>query len=144
MEWDIRSGLKTQMGEATRADHGTFDWNELMTRDPEKAKAFYAATLGWTFDAMPMAEGGTYWVAKMSDAPAGGIFTMDGPQFDGVPEHWFSYIAVDDVDARVERAEAEGGKILRPAFEVPGIGRIVILQDSNGAAMGWMTPAAQE
>ena len=126
------------------ADHGTFYWNELMTRDPEKAKAFYAATLGWTFDAMPMAEGGTYWVAKMSDAPAGGIFTMDGPQFDGVPEHWFSYIAVDDVDARVKRAEAEGGKILRPAFEVPGIGRIVILQDSNGAAMGWMTPAAQE
>ena len=126
------------------ADHGTFYWNELMTRDPEKAKAFYAATLGWTCDAMPMAEGGTYWVAKMSDAPAGGIFTMDGPQFDGVPEHWFSYIAVDDVDARVKRAEAEGGKILRPAFEVPGIGRIVILQDSNGAAMGWMTPAAQE
>ena len=57
MEWDIRSGLKTQMGEATMADHGTFYWNELMTRDPEKAKAFYAATLGWTFDAMPMAEG---------------------------------------------------------------------------------------
>jgi len=23
---------------------------------------------------------------------------------------------------------------------VPGIGRIVILEDSNGAAMGWMTP----
>ncbi len=125
------------------ANHGTFYWNELMTRDAEKAKAFYAATLDWTFDAMPMADGGTYWVAKVGDAPAGGIFTMDGPRFEGVPEHWFSYIAVNDVDARVERAEAEGGRILRPAFEVPGIGRIVILEDSNGAAMGWMTPAAQ-
>ena len=39
------------------ADHGTFYWNELMTRDAEKAKAFYGATLGWTFDAMPMPEG---------------------------------------------------------------------------------------
>ena len=35
------------------ADHGTFYWNELMTRDAEKAKAFCGATLGWTFDAMP-------------------------------------------------------------------------------------------
>jgi hypothetical protein len=47
------------------------------------------------------------------------------------------------VDARATRAEAAGGKIRRPAFDVPGIGRIVILEDSNGAAMGWMTPAAQ-
>jgi predicted enzyme related to lactoylglutathione lyase len=26
--------------------HGTFYWNELMTRDAEKAKTFYADTLG--------------------------------------------------------------------------------------------------
>ncbi len=126
------------------ADHGTFHWNDLRTRDAEKAKAFYAATLDWTFDAMPMDEGGTYWVAKVGDKPVGGIFTMDGPQFEGVPEHWFAYIAVDDVDASVGRAEAAGGKIRRPAFDVPGIGRIVILEDVNGAAMGWMTPAAQD
>ena len=125
------------------ADHGAFYWNELNTRDAEKAKAFYAATLDWTFDAMPMLEGGIYWVAKAGDAKVGGIFTMDGPQFEGVPEHWFAYIAVDDVDARVDRAEAAGGKILRPAFDVPDVGRIVILKDVNGAAMGWMTPAAQ-
>ena len=125
------------------ADHGTFYWNELMTRDAEKAKAFYETTLGWTFEAMPMPEGGTYWVAKAGDKPAGGIFTMSDAQFDGIPEHWFSYIAVDDVDARAAQAETAGGKIRRPAFDVPNIGRIVILEDSNGAAMGWMTPAAQ-
>jgi predicted enzyme related to lactoylglutathione lyase len=28
------------------ANHGTFYWNELMTRDAEKAKDFYASTLG--------------------------------------------------------------------------------------------------
>ena len=123
------------------ADHGTFYWNELMTRDAEKAKAFYAATLDWSFDAMTMPEGGTYWMAKVGDAPVAGIFTMDGPKFEGVPEHWFAYIAVDDVDASVGRAEAAGGKIRRPAFDVPGVGRIVILEDVNGAAMGWMTPA---
>jgi uncharacterized protein len=126
------------------ADHGTFYWNELMTRDAEKAKAFYAATLNWTFDAMSMAEGGTYWLAKVGEKPVGGIFTMAGPQFEGVPEHWFAYVAVDDVDADAARAEAAGGTIVRPAFDVPGVGRIVILKDVNGAAMGWITPAAQD
>ena len=38
--------------------HGTFCWNELMTHDAEKAKAFYSKTVGWAFDAMPMVGGG--------------------------------------------------------------------------------------
>ena len=29
-----------------RGSHGTFYWNELMTRDVERAKTFYAETLG--------------------------------------------------------------------------------------------------
>ena len=123
------------------ANHGTFYWNELMTRDTDKAKGFYGKTLGWAFEPMPMPEGGTYWLAKVGDAPAAGIFPMEGDQLDGVPEHWFSYIAVDDVDASAGQAEAAGGTIRRPAFDVPGVGRVVILEDSNGAAMGWMTPA---
>jgi predicted enzyme related to lactoylglutathione lyase len=88
-----------------------------------------------------MPEGGSYWLAKVGGAPAGGIFSIAGPEFDGVPEHWFAYVAVDDVDASASKAEAVGGKIRRPAFDVPGVGHIVILEDSNGAAMGWMTPA---
>ena len=28
--------------------HGEFCWNELMTGDVAKAKAFYAKTIGWT------------------------------------------------------------------------------------------------
>ena len=37
--------------------HGEFYWNELMTRDPETAKKFYADTLGWNFEAMAMPDG---------------------------------------------------------------------------------------
>ena len=55
------------------SEHGNFYWNELMTRDVEKAKKFYGDTIGWTFDAMPMPDG-TYWVAKMGDKPVGGLF----------------------------------------------------------------------
>ena len=122
------------------AEHGVFYWNELMTRDTEKAKKFYGQTLGWTFADMPM-EDGTYVVANLGDKPVAGIFPMSGPQFEGVPEHWFSYIAVDDVDERLGLAKAHGGEIVRPPFDVPGVGRIAILKDVNGAAQGWMTPA---
>ena len=122
--------------------HGFFHWNELMTRDAEAAKRFYGATLGWTFDGMSM-ETGTYWVAKMGDTPVGGIFPMSGSDYDDVPEHWFAYIAVDDVDARLQKATAGGGQILREPFDVPGVGRIAIVEDPTGAAIGWITPAEE-
>jgi predicted enzyme related to lactoylglutathione lyase len=121
--------------------HGKFYWNELMTRDPERAKAFYADTLGWTYDAMPMGGGSTYWIAKIGDEMAGGIFDISGHEFDQVPESWMSYIAVDDVDARVAKAVKAGAQVMKPAFDVPGVGRIVILLEPGGAGIGWMTPA---
>jgi predicted enzyme related to lactoylglutathione lyase len=119
--------------------HGTFYWNELNTHDAEKAKKFYSETLGWTFDGMPMPDG-TYWVAKMGDTPVGGVFTMSDPMFKDMPEHWFAYIAVDDLPARLKKLTAAGGKVMREPFDVPGVGVIAIVQAPTGAAMGWMTP----
>jgi predicted enzyme related to lactoylglutathione lyase len=121
--------------------HGKFHWNELMTRDVVRAKKFYADTLGWSFDQMPMPGGGTYWIAKMGDEFVGGIFDIRGPDYAGVPEGWMPYIAVDDVDARAKKAVAAGAKIMKPAFDVPNVGHIVILQEPGGAGIGWITPA---
>ncbi len=121
--------------------HGRFHWNELNTRDPDQAKAFYGQTLGWRFEAWDMGET-TYWVCQAGDQPVAGIFTMAGPQFEGIPAHWFAYVAVDDVDARVGQLAAAGGQLLRPVFEVPGVGRIAIIKDPTGAALGLITPAA--
>ena len=120
--------------------HGRFHWNELMTRDVEGAKAFYEGTVGWTFEGMEMPDG-TYWIAKVGDEMAGGMFEMKGPDFEGVPEHWMAYLAVDDIDGCVEKAIAAGATIIRPPFDVDGIGRIAILREPGGAAIGWMTPA---
>jgi predicted enzyme related to lactoylglutathione lyase len=120
--------------------HGSFYWNELMTRDVERAKTFYAEAIGWTFEGMPH-ETGTYWVAKLADRPVGGIIEMKGPAFEGLPESWMSYLAVDDVDARTRKATAAGGMVLRAPFDVPNVGRIVILREPGGAAIGWITPA---
>lgn len=122
--------------------HGEFYWNELMTQDVEKAKTFFSDTIGWTFDGMPMPDIGMYWVAKQGDKPVGGIMAMVPEVPAGTPPHWISYLAVDDIDARLTRLTAAGGQVCRPAFDVPGVGRIAIVADPTGAVMGWITPTA--
>jgi predicted enzyme related to lactoylglutathione lyase len=123
-----------------RWTHGTFYWNELMTRDVERAKRFYGDTIGWRFDPMKMPDGGTYWCAMEGGKPIAGMFSIAAPEYDGVPESWMSYIAVDDVDSRVAAALKAGAKLMKPIFDVPGVGRIAILMEPGGAAVGWMTP----
>ena len=86
--------------------HGTVRWTELNTHDAEKAMKFYGAMFGWTFDAMPMGDGNTYYLCNADGETAAGIFTMVDPMFTGLPEHCFTYFAVDDVDELVEKAKA--------------------------------------
>ena len=49
--------------------------------------------------------------------------------------------AVDDVDAQVKKAQANGAKLMQPIFDVPGVGRIAVLTEPGGARIGWITPA---
>lgn len=122
--------------------HGTFFWNELGTHDVERAKRFYAETLGWSFEAMPMPDR-TYWIVKSGDQEmVAGIFDLSGPEYEKVPEHWMGYIAVDDIDARLKKAVAAGATIIRPPFDIPGVGRMAILNEPRGAMIAWMTPAS--
>ena len=122
---------------------GSFYWNELMTRDGEAAKRFYEATLGWTFEAME-ADGGpvTYWVAKVGDESVAGIFQLDKDD-EETSEGWFSYVAVKDLSTALARATSEGGEVVREPWDVPGVGRIAIVNDNAGNSMGWMTPVEQ-
>jgi len=123
--------------------HGKFYWNELMTDDVEKAKAFYAQLLGWSFTGMPIEghQDATYTIALKGEEPVAGLVdkTLFVPA--AVPSHWFSYIAVDDVDVAVQVVEGNGGQVVRPPFDVPDVGRIAIIMDATGAPLGLMTPA---
>lgn len=118
-------------------NHGMIVWSELMTTEVEKAKAFYANSLGVTFEKFNDPEG-KYWVAMAGEKPAWGIMDMTARP-DG-PTGWFTYIGDEDVDARVKAAEAAGASLCMPVFDVPTVGRIAILQDATGSIVGWMTP----
>ena len=52
------------------------------------------------------------------------------------------YLAVDDVDKRVAKAVKVGAKLMKPIFDVPGVGRIAVLTEPGGAGVGWMTPSS--
>lgn len=123
-------------------DHGAVHWNELNTRNVKKAKEFYKKTLGWSYDDMPMGDMyGTYTIVKVGDKMVGGMFEMKGSMFEGVPENWLTYFAVDDIDKILKKVKDAGGTVVRDPFDVAGVGRIAIIKDPNGAVQGWMTPA---
>jgi uncharacterized protein len=124
---------------------GAFHWNELMTRDIAKAKDFYKKTLGWTYEDMSMGDTmyGTYTMINSGDQQVGGMFDIGGPMFEGQPEAWFTYIAVDDLDKRLKKVKEAGGSVMREPWDVPGVGRIAIVQVPGGATQGWMVPAEQ-
>ena len=134
--------LVVRTRETIMAPHGHFHWNELLTPDVERAKQFYQKTIGWTFAPMPMEDGATYWIAQIDNQPVAGLFPTNRPAFEGVPESWMSYLAVDDVNTRVKTAVTEGAQLMRPIFDVPAVGRIAILTEPGGAGIGWITPAA--
>ena len=121
--------------------HGVVWWSELATRDVQGAKDYYATVCGWSYDDAPM-EGGTYTVARIGDRMIAGIFDMTGaPGMEGVPPHWMTYLAVDDVDTAAEQTTSGGGSVMRPPWDVPGVGRIAIVKDPSGAVVGLMTPS---
>jgi uncharacterized protein len=122
------------------AKHGHFHWNERLTRNAEGVKRFYADALGWRYDGMTMPDG-MYWVAMAGDEPVAGIFDISNSSFKGIPEIWFAYIAVDDVDARWNKARSAGATIMREPWDVPNIGRIAVINEPGGGTIGWMTPA---
>ncbi len=109
-----------------------------MTSSVEGAKKFYQQVTG-----LKVADG-PYPMLLDGEQPVGGLV---GPRPDapgwpsGGPEpHWIAYIAVDDVDAAVDRALELGGKVLLPPTDVPGIGRAAVLKDPQGAPFGIFKP----
>ena len=119
--------------------HGTVRWSELMTRDVGASRAWYERVCGWAFEASEMPEG-TYHLAMAHGRPVAGLCDLGEMEgMEGVPPHWFTYLEVDDLDAAVARAGEAGGRVVRPPYEVPEVGRFAIVEDAGGAGLGLMT-----
>jgi uncharacterized protein len=108
------------------------DWVDLSTPDVEAAARFYAELLGWRIEAHDSPVG-NYHIVEVGGREVGGLMAA-APEQD-VPPAWTVLFRVTDVDATVAAAEAAGGVVLEPAFDLPD-SRIAILSDPAGAVFG--------
>ena len=112
---------------------GSLTWNELQTRNLAAATAFYAAVLGWRWEAA----GDGYQVAYLDakegeDKSNAGAMAMPEAAPAEAPSAWMVYFAVADCDESVARAQQLGATVFLPAMAM-GPGRFAGLVDPTGA-----------
>ena len=122
---------KEHEGATVFNEHGALTWNELATRDPDKARSFYGDLLGWTWEEMDLGEMGTYYVCKVGDRGNGGVITMNDQWPAEVPAHWMVYLGCDDVDGGAAKVTELGGKVCVPPTDI-AVGRFAVVSDPQG------------
>jgi predicted enzyme related to lactoylglutathione lyase len=113
--------------------HHAIDYVEITVTDLERAKGFYAAAFGWSFNDHGPDYAGIRW--SEGDGEVGGLAvgTPSGPG--GVAVLLYS----DDVDATVLAIEAAGGEVVERPYDFPR-GRRFFFHDPDGNRLGvWQT-----
>lgn len=110
-------------------------WIDLMTSDTEKAKAFYTALFGWTYETGDQEKYGGYITASKNGKMVAGIMEKQA-DMGAMPDLWSTYLRTDDIAATTEAAAANGGQVLLAPMEVPEQGSMAMYADASGAAIG--------
>jgi predicted enzyme related to lactoylglutathione lyase len=118
---------------------GRFVWQELMTEDTAAAAAFYSKLLGWHAHA----HGGdpAYTELHVGDRGVAGMMKMpESAKAMGAKPAWMPYITADAVDPAVVEIERLGGKVIKPASDIPNVGRFAVVSDPQGAVFAVFKP----
>ena len=115
---------------------GGWIWNELSTSDEKAALAFYEKAFAFTHDAMPMPDG-TYYSLKQGDKGRAGLYKS---MHAGMPTMWTPYVCVADCDASSAKATSLGATVVVPPSDIPGVGRLAMFVDPQGASIAVLTP----
>jgi len=105
---------------------------EIAAQDPNGVSRFYGDLFGWQLYSLP-AMG--YVRFEPPSGPGGGFTPVGGPLHHRVGEPLI-YVASDDIDGDLRRAEALGGKVLAPRTEIPNTGAFGIFEDPAGNRLG--------
>jgi uncharacterized protein len=125
------------VAEATWYSQGAFCWSECSSSDVEGAKAFYGEVFGLDAEESPLPEGGIYVQFQKDGKDVAGLTPQQPHEREqGIPPHWNTYIAVDEADVVTKEAERLGATIAAPPFDVLESGRMAVVIDPTGAAIG--------
>jgi predicted enzyme related to lactoylglutathione lyase len=106
------------------------------TKDLASSNEFYSSLFGWVADDQGE-DMGHYTLFKHDGRDAAGNMAV---MADGQPCVWMSYISVNDADATLDVATSAGATVLVGPMDVSDIGRMAIVADPTGAAVGIWQP----
>ena len=105
---------------------------EVTGKDGKKLQDFYRGIFGWKVDASNPMNYGIVSAEDTGGGIGGGISAGDG-QTDNLVT---VYIAVQDPEATLKKAESAGGKTVMPVTEIPGMVRLAQFADPEGNIIG--------
>lgn len=126
----------------TRPLQGSHIWYELMTPDPDGAKAFYDAVVpGWSFGERLPGEMDYRMINRSDGGMAGGVLRLSEEMAShGAKPLWLGYVGVEDVDGTVAQIETKGGSVYMAPSDIPDVGRIAMVADPQGNPFYVMKP----
>lgn len=123
------------MPEVNEHAPGAFCWVELGTTDCVAARSFYHELLGWQMIEHPLPDGGVYTLLQVDGKNVAALYQIsERLRTQRQPPHWLLYIATDDVDDSARKARALGGRVTIAPLELPGAGRMAVINDPTNAA----------
>jgi uncharacterized protein len=107
-------------------------WVDTLQPDPEAAMRFYEQLFGWEFDGPGP---GGYYVARLRDRDVAGLGTS--PDREAPPTTaWNTYVSVSAVNDALAKAEPAGAEVLAGPIDAEPAGRLAVISDPTGAALG--------
>ena len=130
---------------------------EMPAKDKKRVSDFYSSVFGWQMNQLG-SEMGNYLLANTTEvdenrmpkqvgAINGGFFDYQDKEGFNVPH---LVISVDNLEESMKKVEEAGGKILGGASgpgtidDIPGIGRYVSFEDSEGNHAGILQPSPRK
>jgi uncharacterized protein len=113
--------------------HGRFTWFECYSNDVLRSRVFYSELFGWVIEPMKLDDGSSYELIRSGSTGIGGLMPLMAEQ--ASHPFWLSYLSVANVDQTAARVVSNGGATLREGFDIPGVGRIAIVADLQGAIL---------
>jgi uncharacterized protein len=129
------------MSERNGYQHGVPCWVDTWQPDADAAVNFYKRLFGWEAeDTMPADVSGKHFMCRLGDRDVAAVASR--PEEAPPLTSWNTYVWVEDADATVAKVKDAGGSVLKEPFDALDGGRIAIIADPSGAALGIWRPGA--
>ena len=109
---------------------GRFVWHDLITDDASKARKFYAALFGWSFE-----DQGQYTVVSNHGKAIGGILELAPKPGTEAEAIWLPSMSVANVDNSIAYLKSKKGEVLKGPVDMKERGRGAIVSDPHGAQL---------